>query len=48
MHSVAGIYDRRNQEPPKSFEEIENRRMDRYDFRKVQPQKMNTELPKSK
>ena len=37
--TLAGIYDRRNQEVPKSFEDIEKRMMDRYEFRKVQPQK---------
>ena len=45
--TLAGIHDRRNQEPPKSFEEIENRVMDRYEFRKVQPQKQNTARPNS-
>jgi uncharacterized protein (TIGR03067 family) len=45
--TLAGVHET-NQEPPKSFEESDAKRLGRYEFRKVEPQKKNTELPKSK
>ena len=45
--TLAALYDG-DEETPKSFEAAEDKGLTRYELRKVQPQKKNTEPPKTK